>query len=104
MKKWTTGGGQPDAMDLVATPATHALVDGVVLAVDRQERLALAARFGGDEIAGGDQALLVGEADGLAGFDGFIGGFESGDADDGGDDEVGVGMGGDLDRALWSRE
>ena len=55
-------------------------------------RLALAARFGGDEVAGGDHAFLVGEADGLAGLDGLVGGFESGDADDGADHEVGVRM------------
>ncbi len=90
-------------MDLVAAPAAHALVDGVVLAVDGQQRLALAARFGGDQIARGDQALLVGQADGLAGFDGFVGGFQSGNADDGADHEVGVGMSGDLHRAGASR-
>ena len=42
--------------------AAQALVDGVVLAVDGQQRLALAARFGGDQFSGGDQAFLVGQA------------------------------------------
>ena len=74
-------------------------MDGVVFAVDGQERLALAARLGGDELSGGDQAFFVGEADGFSGANGFVGGFESGDADDGGDYEIGVGMGGDADGA-----
>ena len=99
VEKRTAGGGQPDALDFVAAAAAHALVNGVVLAVDGQQRLALAAGFGGDEIAGGDQAFLVGQADGLAGLDRFVGGFQSGDADDGADHEVGVGMGRDLHRA-----
>ena len=76
-----------------------ALMDRVVLAVDGQQRLALAARLGRDQIAGGDQAFLVRQADGLAGFDGFVGGFQSGDAHDSADHEVGIGMGGDFHRA-----
>jgi hypothetical protein len=75
------------------------LVDGVVLAVDGEKRLALAARLGGDELSGGDQAFFVGEADGLSGAHGFVGGFESSDTDDGRDYEIGVGMGGNADSA-----
>ena len=50
--------------------------------------------FGGDELSGGDQAFFVGQAHALAGADGFVGGFEAGDADDGADYEIGFGMGG----------
>ena len=71
-------------------------MDGVVLGVDGQEGDVVLAGGGEDEFAGGDHALLVGEADGLAGENGGVGGFEAGDADDGGDDEVGFGMGGDA--------
>src|ERR1019366_10437831 len=72
--------------------AAHALVDSVVLRVDGQQRdVVLASRFE-DEVAGGDEALLVGQADGLAGADGGVGGLEPGDADDGGDHEVGLRM------------
>ncbi len=60
--------------------------------------LALLAGFGGDQIAGGNEAFLVRQADGLAGFDRFIRGFQSGNADDGADHEISVGMGGDLYR------
>ncbi len=54
---------------------------------------------GDDELAGGDEALLVGEADSFAGADCGVGGFETGDADDCGDDEVDFGEGGDADGA-----
>ena len=46
-----------------------ALVDGVVLAVDRQDRDALAAGRVHDDAAGHDEDFLVGECDGLTGFD-----------------------------------
>ena len=72
----------------------QALVDGVVLAVDGQDGYVAVAGGGGEDFARGDHALLVGEADGFAGEDGGVGGFEAGDADDGGDDEVGIGEGG----------
>jgi hypothetical protein len=68
-------------------------VDGVVLGVDG-EQIDVVLFCGGEDLAGGDEALLVGQADGLAGADCGVGGFEAGDADDGGDDEVGFGMGG----------
>ncbi len=51
---------------------------------------------GDDELAGGYEALFVGEADGLAGADGGVGGFEAGYSDDGGDDEVDFGQGRDV--------
>ncbi len=78
-----TGGGEPDLLDLGWGTAAHALVDGVVLGVDGEEDYIVLARRGDDELAGGYEALLVGEADGLAGFDGGVGGFEAGYTDDG---------------------
>ena len=92
-----TGGGEPDLLDLGGGASAHGLVDGVVLGVDGEQGYVVLLRGGDDEFAGGDEALLVGEADGLAGADGGVGGFESGDADDGGDDEVDFGQGGDVD-------
>ena len=47
----------------------------VMFAVDGQQGLALAASFGGDQLARGNQAFLVGEADSLAGTYSFIGSF-----------------------------
>ena len=95
----TAGRRQPDAVHFAAAAAPQALVDGIVLAVDGQQRLALLVRLGDDQVASRDQALFVGDPDGLAGLDGFVGGFQSGDADDGADHEIGVGMGRDLHRA-----
>src|SRR5579863_10335099 len=83
-------GGEPDGLDFVVGAGAQALVDGVVLAVNGQDRDAEAAGSGGEDFAGGDHALLVGEADGLSGEDSGVGGFETGDADDRGDDEVDV--------------
>jgi hypothetical protein len=91
----TAGGGEPDGGDLVHASAAQALVDGIVLGIDREERLALLAGFGGDEFAGGNETFFVGEADGLAGFHSFVSGFKSGDANDGADDEIHFGVGGD---------
>ena len=93
------GGGEPYLLDFGGFAAAHALVDGVVLGVDGEEGDVVLAGGVEDEFAGGDEAFLVGEADGLAGADGGVGGFEAGDADDGGDDEVDFGQGGDADGA-----
>ena len=94
--------GPPEAVSQICltsagVPPRMALVDGVVLGVDGEQGYVVFLRGGDDEFAGGDEALLVGEADGFAGADGGVGGFESGDADDGGDDEVDFGKRGDVD-------
>src|ERR1039458_9039292 len=104
MEERAAGGGEPDALDFVHAASTEALVDGVVLAVDGQQWFALAAGLGRDQLSGNDQAFFVGEADRLAGFDGFIGGFEAGDSDDGTDYEIDFGMGRDADRALGAMD
>jgi len=92
-----SGGRKPDAFDLVHATAAKALVDRIVLAVDGQQGLGLTAGFGGDELAGDDQAFLIGQSHRFAGFDRFVGGFESGDADDGADHEIDIGLGCDAD-------
>ena len=58
--------GQPHALDLVHPAAAQALMHRVVLAVDGQQRLALATGLGGDQFACGHQAFLVGQPDGFA--------------------------------------
>ena len=99
LKKWTARSGKPDPLHLVAPPAAHALMNRVVFAVDGQQRLALPARFGGDQIARGNQTFLVGEADCFTGLHGLVRGFQPGDTDDGADYEVGIGMSGHLHRS-----
>ncbi len=64
--------GPPEAVSQICRTslgcaAAEALVDGVVLGVDRQQVHTTFACSREDEIAGGDEALLVGKADGLAG-------------------------------------
>src|SRR5205823_8757798 len=89
----------PDLFHLLRRASAHALVDGVVFGVDGEEGDVVFFGGGDDEFAGGYQALLVGEADGLTGAGCGVGGFEAGYSDDGGDDEVYFGEGGDLDGA-----
>jgi hypothetical protein len=91
----TTRGGQDDASDFGMNAGTEALVDGVVFAVDGEQ---FPARFGGrghDEFTSGDENFFVGESDGAAKFDGFVGGFKSNDTDGGGNNDVGVGVSAD---------
>src|SRR5208282_96349 len=103
VQKRTTGGGQPDALDLVDlvidSASAQALVDSVMFAVDGEQRLALPARLGCDEFAGYDETFFIGEAYGLAGAHGFVSRLQAGDADDGADYEIDFGVGGDADGA-----
>src|SRR3984957_18966041 len=78
VEKRATGGSEPDPFYLFHSPATQALVNGVVFAIDGQQWLALLASLGGDQLAGGYKTFFIGHADGLTGFYGFVGGFESG--------------------------
>ena len=57
------------------------------------------ARLSGNQLSGGDQAFLVGYPDSLSGFDGFVSGFESRDADDGADHEIEILMRCDMHEA-----
>jgi len=77
--------------------AAHALVDCVVFGVDGEEGYVVFFGGGDDEFAGGYEALFVGQADGFAGADCGVGGFEAGYSDDCGDDEVDFREGGDVD-------
>ena len=99
VQKRATRSGQPNPLHFVAATAAHSLVNRIVFAVDGQQRLALSAGLGRDQVAGGDQTFLVGQADRLAGLDRFVSGLESGDTDDGADHKIGVGMSRDPDRS-----
>ena len=74
--------------DLGGSTSAHGLVDCVVFGVYGKEGGVMFGSGGEDEFAGGDEAFLIGEADGLARTDCGVGGFEAGDSDDGGDNEV----------------
>ena len=75
------GTGPPEAVRMsrrtcCAVMPVQALVDGVVLAVDRQDRDARRAGPVHHEAAGHHEHFLVGEGDGLAGVDGGEHGLE----------------------------
>ncbi len=93
------GGSEPDLLDFGGGAGAEALVDGVVLGVDGEEGYVVLAGGGEDEVAGGYEAFFVGEADGFAGQDGGVGGFEAGHSYDGGYDEVDGREGGAADCA-----
>ena len=56
----STGGGEPDLLDFVGFSAAEALVDRVVLGIDGQEGDVVLFCRSDDELASGDEALLVG--------------------------------------------
>ncbi len=68
-------------------------MDRIVLTIDREQWLALAASFRSNEFTCGDQALFIGKADCLAGLHRFVSGFESRHTNNRADDEVGLEMG-----------
>ena len=74
-------------------------MDGVMFAVDGQQWFALLAGFGGNQLARHHQAFLVGEAHGFSGAHRFVGCLQAGDADDGADHEIHLGMRGYTNRA-----
>src|SRR6202453_1224832 len=73
VQEWASGGGQPDALHLLHLATMKALMDGVMLAVDGQQRRTLFPSFGGDQLAGRNQAFLIGYTDGLSRLNPFQG-------------------------------
>ena len=59
---------------------------------------------GHDHFAGGDQDFFIGQRDVFAELDGFVGGGQADDSDGGGDDDFGVGMGGNAFDAFGAEE
>ena len=91
--------GPPEAVSqMVLTSAVgsdaEALMDGVVLAVDRQDRHVALAGGAGEDFAGGHHAFLVGQPDRLSGQDGRMRGLKARHADNSRDDEIRLRVGG----------
>ena len=99
VQEWPAAGSEPDAFDLAHPSAAQALVQGVVLAIDGQERLALLARFPGDQLSSRDQAFFVGQPNFFAGAHRFVGGFEAGHANDRADHKIDLFVRGHAHRA-----
>src|SRR5271165_4721701 len=66
----TTGGREPDGFHFIVSAYAHALVDGVMFAIDGKDGDLALTGGGGQDFAGGYHAFLVGETDGLTGEDG----------------------------------
>ena len=88
--------GEHDARDLTHLAGAQRLPDRGVLGVDRHDLAAARRPRLGDDRARGDEALLVGEREALAGFERGERGGEAGEADDRVEDDVGVGVRGEL--------
>ena len=91
---------QDQPPDLAAVAAVQALVNRVVLAVDRQDGDAAPARGGDDQRAGHHEHFLVRERDGLAALDRRQHRLEAGGAGRGAEHDVDVGMRGDRNEAV----
>jgi hypothetical protein len=93
-------GGEQDALHVAVAMAFEALEDGVVLAVHGQDVHAFALRGLGDGFAGHDEDFFAGDGQMHAALDGRKGRCESGGADDGDEDHVGVGFVHEIDEPL----
>ena len=98
--KRSTRRGQHQPPDLGPIASVQALVDRVVLAVDRQNGDATAAGGLGDDAASHHEHFLVRKRDGLAVLDGRDHRFEPLGPRGGAQHEVDVGMRGDRDEAV----
>ena len=94
---------QDDASNLLAPPPVEALMDGVVLAVDRKDGDAARTRGRGHERACHHQHFLVGERDGFAGVDRGKDGLERVGPRRCADHDVDVRVGGDGNQPLAAR-
>jgi len=93
-----------EAADLSGFPTTKALVDGVVLAVYRQQRDSGASYGGHDDFARCDQNFLICQRDVLAELDGFVGCRQADYSDGGGDYDLGIGVRGYALHPFWSKQ
>jgi hypothetical protein len=96
-------GGEDDLADVSGPVSPQALVDRAVLAVDRQETHSLGLDERHHDLAGGDQHLLAGEGDLLAGLDGRDRGSQPDHSRHADDHEVGLRQGGELHQRLHPR-
>src|SRR5438270_1223775 len=78
IQKRSARSGEPDTADFIHPATAQTLMDGIMLAINWKQRLALPAGFGSDELSGSYKAFLIGNIHGFSRFDGFVSGFESG--------------------------
>src|SRR5436305_15335732 len=104
VQEWTTRRGQPHGGDFLETSATHALMYGVMLAVDGKQRLALPASLAGNQLSSRHQTFFVSKPNRLPRPHSLVCSFQPSYANDRANHEVGIGMSCNFDRACRSRE
>src|SRR5438270_2483741 len=84
----TTGSRETHGCDFLQAASAHALVDGVMLAVDGKQRLALPASLAGDQFSGCNQTFFIGKPNRLPRAHSLICGFKSSDTNNRANHEV----------------
>lgn len=99
-----SGGGEDEAGDLRigAAVAFEALENGVVFGIDWKDSHAFIGGARGDDFPGHDKDFLRCDGKVFPGFDGGEGGLEACGADDGDENDIGLGEGGDFRKAFGS--
>ncbi len=103
LEKRPARSGQDDPAHVAPSARGQALEDGALLAVDGDDLGPAGSAFPVDELAGGDQGLLVGQAQPALEADGLEGGGQAVGAADGRDHAIGFGQGDDLVEPLGRR-
>ena len=93
-------GGEPEVADGGGRLVIEALEDGGVLAVHGEDADAVLAGLVHHDLAGHDEDFLRGNGDVLARANGSECGLQAGGADDGDEDDVGLGHRGELQQAF----
>jgi len=93
-------GGEPEVADGGGWLSIEALEDGGMFAVHREHTDTAPARLVHHDFTGHDEDFLGSDGDVLAGTDGGEGRGEAGGADDGDEDDVGLGQGGQFEEAF----
>ena len=73
--EWSAGCGEDYTIDFAAKPGAQALVDSVVLAVNRQQFGAGPFSLGHHEVTGGNQGFFIGQCYSKTQPDGCMGSF-----------------------------
>ena len=92
LPEWPAGGCQPDGLHLGVRAHAQALMDRVVFAVDGQNRHIAFARRGGQNLAGRNHALLVGQSERFAGQNRRVRRLQTGHANNRRNHKIGLGQ------------
>ena len=85
LAEWAAGGGKDETLYLATVTSAQTLVDGVMLAVNGQQRDSMPGDSGHDDFSGGNENFFIGERDALPVLNCLVSGWQADDADGGGD-------------------